>query len=232
VRRLGVRSDQVLRIPNGHNVGSGVPTPTDDAAGDEGALGLEGQEPTLVWYTRFTEASPGRAAALLAPIMRRRPELRLTLLGDEIAEGSRYSLSAAFDALGIGGQVDWVSFDPLEVEKHLVGRRGSVVAIYPLDDDAVNRARSPSKLPQLMALGVPVVAEAVGEAPVYLDGFTQCLARPGDPDAFRRLVENLLDGSELRSNLGDRLKEAAKRWQWSCVAGPLLHWYESVLGVR
>jgi glycosyltransferase involved in cell wall biosynthesis len=155
--------------------------------------------------------------------------LRLTVIGDEIDRGGRDALRAAFATLGVAGQIEWVPYDPLGVDAYLAARRDRVVAIYPLDDDRVNRARSPSKLPQLMALGVPVVAEAVGEAPVYLDGFPQCVGSARDPDAFRRLVENLLDEPELRSDLGARLQKAAVRWEWNCTAGSLLRWYESAL---
>jgi len=106
----------------------------------------------------------------------------------------------------------------------------NVVAVYPMDDDVVNRARCPSKIPQLMALGLPLVAEGVGEIRSYMAGLERaCLVEPGDDEGFRRLVESLLSSADRRARLGKRLQRAAEQWRWERLAAGLLPWYESAL---
>jgi hypothetical protein len=58
---------------------------------------------------------------------------------------------------------------PAGISRYVARRRGHLMAVYPMNDDPANRARCPSKIAQLMALGVPIIAEAVG------------LNRPGYP---------------------------------------------------
>lgn len=216
-REIGIDESKIFWLPNGH-AREGV-TPL---AGDGGTT------PVLLWYTRFTEALPERAAALLAPLVAADGSLRLVVLGDELTRDARGRAREAFARLGTAAQIEWLSYTPQALEQ-LLETRG-VVAVYPLDDDVANRARSPSKLIDLMALGVPLVAEAVGEAKRYLAGFeVECLAPVGDPDGFQKRVSRLLCEPALRSTLAGRLRAAATGWRWEGVAGGLLDWYEELL---
>ncbi len=245
---LGVPRERVLRVPNGHAVAPvsewrvsshGTGSSSRRVARDlplEGAnrpRALATRNSELLWYTRFTDASPKRAAGLLAPLLRRNPALGLTVLGDELGGGDRAALQTALTREGVAGQVRWVGYEEASRDDHLNRFVASGVAVYPMDDDAVNRARCPSKIPHLMALGIPIVAEAVGEIPSYLAGFgRECVAPPGDADGFRGRVEALLAASrQKRSRLGNALQQAAEQWRWDRVAGGLLGWYEAALRV-
>ena len=206
---------------------------TEDLIVETDDSGLGTRDARLVWYTRFTEAAPARAARLLAPLLRARPELRLTILGDELGAGDRYAMEMALVGEGVGPQVVWVGYEQASADDLLLGVARDAVAVYPLDDDVVNRARCPSKVPQLMALRVPIVAESVGEVGRYLAGFEgSCLVQPGDEEGFRRRVMALIDDREERTRLGERLQGAAEEWRWDRVAAGLLRWYGEALFAR
>jgi glycosyltransferase involved in cell wall biosynthesis len=222
---LGVSPERVLRLPNGHGVvrkpGTG---PELGTRNPEPGPELAGRDSELLWYTRFTEASPGRAARMLAPLLRAHPELRITVLGDELEAGARAVVQGALSAEGVASQTRWASYEqPPSPNPH-------AIAVYLMDDDLVNRARCPSKVPQLMALGIPIVAEAVGEIPTYLGGFeSECLAPPGDDVAFRERVAALLASKQRRGRLSKRLQRAAEPWRWDRVSAGLMEWYQSHL---
>ena len=220
--KLGHPSTHVFYLPNGHNeTPEGAAEVYGAQASSNGGGGV-----SLLWYTRFTETTTNRAASLFVPLLRDDEALRLAVIGEEIAEGARAALGAAFTAGDVAYQIDWLGYQPQGIERYLARHSGRVVAVYPMDDDAVNRARCPSKVPQLMALGVPIVAEAVGEVARYLAGFEDpCLVTPNDMLAFRSKVRALASEGQLRRSLADRLRIAAERWTWKSTAAHLLNWY-------
>ena len=59
--------------------------------------------------------------------------------------------------------------------------RSCDVAIYLMDDTLINRCKCPVKLADLIAAGVPVAAEDVGQVPEYvINGATGLLRPSGD----------------------------------------------------
>jgi glycosyltransferase involved in cell wall biosynthesis len=237
---LGRSADSILYLPNGY-AGSGVPQSVPPergrVRGPDGTSGTyhrdEGPSPTLLWYTRFTEARAARVADLLTPIFGAMPDARLVVIGEEVGAGDRARLAAALVAAGLDDRVDWQGYGDTAVEDTLRHTSGPVVAIYPMDDDRTNRARCPSKVPQLMALGVPIVAEGVGEISRYLAGFEDCcIAEPGGVETFATKVIRLLQNPRLRAETGHRLQDAAVQWRWELVADGLEDWYRATLQAR
>ncbi len=223
VTGLGARQGAVRYVPNGYGV-DGIQT-----SADADGAGAQRDSPRLLWYTRFTEASPERIAHLVAPLLCAAPGLRLRVVGEEIGVGGAAAAKSALDRAGVGDRVDWIGYQGLGVDADLPALSGTV-AIYPLDDDLVNRARCPSKIPQLMALGIPLVAECVGEAASYLAGFDDtCLVVPGDGERFRTLVSRLLSDTEGRASLSKDLIAAAVKWRWEETSRGLLDWYSEGL---
>jgi glycosyltransferase involved in cell wall biosynthesis len=226
---LGRRAETILYLPNGH----GVALETVKRRGSaQRTAPHELDGPTLLWYTRFTEVQPGRAADLIAATLARAPSGRLVIVGEELNPGDRAATAAALTAAGVAERIEWRGFEPDAVERWLKATSGPVVAIYPMDDDPTNRARCPSKIPQLMALGIPVVAEAVGEISAYLAEFeAECLVAPDDRDGFAARVVRLLHNDRMHGRLRRRLEAAAVHWRWETVAGGLLDWYSRKLAV-
>jgi glycosyltransferase involved in cell wall biosynthesis len=218
VRASGVPLADLLWLPQGW-MGISQPAELPPRASES---------PLLVWYTRFTEARAERAARLFAPLLR--AGARLIVYGDEIAPGARARAAVAFAEAGVGGQVDWEAYRAGGIQAFLAEHRVDL-ALYPLDNDLANQARCPTKLVELMAAGVPVVAEAVGEAKSYLQGLeTECLVPPGDPEALQKRAAELLADEAARHALGGRVRGAAQPFMWPRVAGGLLEWYERHLG--
>ncbi len=228
--RLGRPADSILHLPNGHSI---APRPAGRRSRAKPSESPEVARPVLLWYTRFTEVRPARAAELIARSLAAVPSARLVIVGEEINAGDRAATAAALAAVGIGDRVDWRGYEPDAVEGWLSGSHDRVVAIYPMDDDPTNRARCPSKIPQLMALGIPLVAESVGEIPLYLAGAeAECLVAAGGQNGFVEHVSKLLEDAGLHAKVQRRLKAGAARWHWDAVAGGLLDWYTRQLAIR
>jgi glycosyltransferase involved in cell wall biosynthesis len=104
------------------------------------------------------------------------------------------------------------------------------VAIYPFDDTLVNRAKCAVKLGDLLAAGVPVVAEAVGQNREYIrHGETGLLVEPGDSASFAAAVVRLLGDGALRRRLGEAsARDVRKRFAWD----RLVDMVERSYGVR
>ncbi len=75
------------------------------------------------------------------------------------------------------------------------------LTVDPVLDDAVARARSPLKILESLALGVPVVTGDTGDRRMLLaDGEAGRLVRPGDPAALADGIAGLLaDPASLRA---------------------------------
>jgi len=103
------------------------------------------------------------------------------------------------------------------------------VAIYPFDDTLVNRAKCAVKLRDLLAAGVPVVAEAVGQnREMVRHGETGWLVDPGDVDSFAEAVVRLLEDAPLRERLGRAAaRDMRERFAW----GRLVETVELAYGV-
>jgi glycosyltransferase involved in cell wall biosynthesis len=229
VQTLDRPAETIRHLPNGQDVDGdeALPAPVEEREqGDPQAH----PAPILLWYTRFTEAHPDRVVHLLARILAAIPDVRLIVVGEEINAGARAAFAAAAADAGLDNLVAWRGYETAALEEVLSPRTGGTVAIYPMDDDATNRARCPSKVPYLMARGVPIVAEAVGEVPSYLAGSEgECLVAPGDAEAFAAKVIRLLQDPQVRAQVSRRLHVAAARWRWAEVAGGLADWYRANL---
>ena len=90
------------------------------------------------------------------------------------------------------------------------------VAIYPFDDTLVNRTKCAAKLRDLLAAGVPVVVEAVGQNREYVrHGETGLLVEPGDVNGFAGAVVRLLEDAPLRERLGQAAaRDVRERLGW------------------
>jgi len=92
----------------------------------------------------------------------------------------------------------------------------ATVAIYPFDDTLVNRTKCSAKLADLLAAGIPVVAEAVGQNREYVcDGETGVLVDPGDIESFAESVIRLLSDPALRCQMGRAAaRDMEGRFSW------------------
>ncbi len=86
-------------------------------------------------------------------------------------------------------------------------------------DDDVARARSPLKIFESMALGVPVVTGDVGDRAALLDcGRAGALAPPGDPAALGAAIVGLLADESWRRAIVGAGRQHVQRYAWSALA--------------
>jgi glycosyltransferase involved in cell wall biosynthesis len=205
----GVAPERVTYLPNavagaGQTVAAAPTSPGPFASGPE---------PRLLLYTRFFEFDLDRPLAVLAAVRARWPGVRLVVAGRGLFGEEQGFLSRAA-ALGLGEAVDYRGWVESGASGDLFA--AADVALYPFDDTLVNRTKSAVKLLELMAAGLPVVAEAVGQnAEVIEPGVSGLLVPPGDVAAFGDAVAGLLDDPARRLALGRAAAErVASAFNW------------------
>jgi glycosyltransferase involved in cell wall biosynthesis len=193
---LGVPPSQVLYVPNGAcaAVRAAAPSPRRKVS-----------SPVVLLYTRFFEFPVSRVVELMSRVRERVPEVRLLVVGKGLF-GEEELLEEEMRRVGLGRCVEYAGWVEPEQLPELLSQ--AAVAIYPFDDRLVNRAKCPVKLLDLLQLGIPVVAEAVGEIrEAVRHGETGILVEPGDVTAFGEAVVRVLQDA----GLGERLGAAAAR---------------------
>ena len=212
---LGVAEGRVFHVPNGSGYRNGV-LPAEDAAPVRSYWGLmDGQ--VVLLYTRFFEFQSERVIGLLGRVLQEEPSVRLLLVGKGIFGEEKHFLSLAEQA-GLGPRVVYAGWREFS---ELPGYFAAAdLAICPLEDNLLNRARCPAKIVDLMAAGVPVVAENVGEVRRYVEHLRSgYVVPPRDEDAFVAGVIRLLRDEPLRSTLGRRAtRQVRDNFSWSRLA--------------
>lgn len=97
----------------------------------------------------------------------------------------------------------------------------ALASVDPVHDNAVARARSPLKLFESAALGVPVITGKVGDRAAILDnGQVGILVRPGDATALARGIRVLLDDPARHAALAQAGRQAMREHAtWRILAG-------------
>lgn len=218
---LGVLAGRILYLPNcvdDLSPGDGVPV--------REKLGIPFDAPVLLLYTRFFEFSQNRLHLVFSAIHHQISDIRFLVVGKG-RYGEEYALQAASHSMGFPEALvmaGWV--EPKHISDYLAA---ADVAIYPLDDTLINRAKCPAKLTELLRAGVPVVADGVGQATEYV--------RPGisgilcDPEAISDMVEQaveLLRNTDKRRELGKAGRQfLLDNFAWKDAAVALDSFYEA-----
>jgi len=201
------------------------------------------EHPVVLLYTRFFEFPVSRVVEVLQRVRERVPEARLLVVGKGLfGEEKELLRLAAESGLSVANYASRITDHASRVTHH-VSRftfhvSGSVpdvtylgwvspealpscfaqadVAIYPFDDTLVNRTKCAVKLVDLLAAGVVVVAEAVGQNREYVrHGETGWLVEAGDVDGFAGAVVRLLQDEVLRERLGQAAaRDVRERFAW------------------
>jgi glycosyltransferase involved in cell wall biosynthesis len=97
------------------------------------------------------------------------------------------------------------------------------LSVDPVHDDDVARARSPLKIFESMALGVPIVTGDVGDRRLWLADGAGVVTTPGDSAALAEAIGALLDDPVRLQAAKQAAAKAALRYDWREVAR---HWAE------
>jgi glycosyltransferase involved in cell wall biosynthesis len=191
---LGVH-EHILYIPN-----CVEPSPATDGTSIRRRFGIADDVKIVLLYTRFFEFSQERLHRVFSGIHQHLPDVRFLVVGKG-RNGEEDSLCRAARRMGFADALvmaGWV--EPCKLPDYLAA---ADVAIYPLDDNLLNRAKCPAKLTEILNAAVPVVADAVGQAKEYIkDGKSGILSDPADWAGMVKAVVNLLSSSDLRNQLG------------------------------
>ena len=193
--RLGVPEDRVLYLPN-----CVEDLPPGDGTRVRKKLGLAADAPVLLLYTRFFEFSQERLHYMFSAIHEKVPNIRFLVVGKG-RHGEEHALLSASRAMGFSDALVMAGWlQPTEITDYLAA---ADVAIYPLDDTLINRAKCPAKLAELLRAGVPVVADAVGQAVEYIKpGLSGILCDPHARDGMVEGAAELLQNCMKRQELG------------------------------
>ncbi len=226
-RELGVHEDRLTYLPNG--VDEALYASWREASRREirTLYGLA-DRPVVLLYSRFLEFSAARVAAVFTRIAHSVPASMLLVVGSG-PRGEEHELAALLENNGLGDRMVLAGWqEPASLPAHVAA---ADVALYPLDDTLLNRAKCPAKLVELMAAGRPVVAESVGEAAGYIDHEANgLLVEPGDTEAFAAAATRVLQDSTLAQQLGAAAQHHVwTRYHWDVLAQQAESAYAAVL---
>jgi glycosyltransferase involved in cell wall biosynthesis len=224
---MGVAPDEVFYVPNGVLKTQDAGSRMQDVENDQsGSLPLAS---CILLYTRFFEFPVSRVIDVLTRVRERVPDAQLLVVGKglfgeeeelfRLAEQVGFALTnhesrITDHELRFTTDIAYLGFVPAENLPAAFAQ--ATIAIYPFDDTLVNRCKCAVKLCDLLAAGVPVVAEAVGQNREYVrHGETGLLVEPGDVDGFAAAVVRLLEDAPLRERLGSAAaRDLRERFAW------------------
>ena len=223
---LGVDPTTVHYLPNGAES-----QPPGDRLETRRRLGLQ-DRPTVLLYTRFAEFDPRRPLAVLRAVRDRVPDVTMLVVGQALAPEDDAAFDSAVSEDGLEECVvrtGWVAAE--DVPDYLAA---ADVALFPYDDTLVNRCKCSAKLIELLAAGVPVVADDVGQNREYIaHGDTGVLVPHGDMGAMAGALATLLADAAERQRLGAAsARRMAGAFAWPTLADRVLDAYEGLVPER
>ncbi len=214
----GIAHDRVHYLPNGSGLDYAGAALADGQIKEKRVeLGL-GSQPVLLVYSRFFEFDGHRLANVLAAVKNDVPDLAVLLIGQSLFESDAQQLRDLLQENGVLSSVvdlGWVEESDLPLLL-----RAADAAVYLMDDTLINRSKCPVKLADLIATGVPVVAEDVGQVPEYVINGTTGLLRPsGDTTGLAADITRILQNEPLRASFSKAAQEHYRaNFSWDQLA--------------
>jgi len=200
---LGVSQGRVFYLPNGpHRFEPPGDRSLVEAISE--AYGLKDKRVILLW-TKFSELNVRKVINILKIAKDKLGNLTVFVVGKgELRADDEFRRLAEEKGLReCLVLVGWIGVDKLPSYLTI-----GDVAIYPLKDTLLNRAKCPGKLVELMSLGKAIVADKVGQIAEYIqDGKSGILVEPEDLETFAQSVIRVLEDTELRRKLGNNAQK-------------------------
>lgn len=203
----GLPVERVVYLPNGVSRIRYAAWADADPTPVRMRLGLGGY-PVVLLYTRFVEFDVSRVVQVMMRVIARVPEVRLLVVGQGFF-GEEERLQQEMAQRGLANHLVYAGWvENKDLPAHLAA---GDVALFPMDDRLINRAKCSAKLLDLMVAGRAIVADAVGEAREMIEHrLCGWLTPPGDLAIQAGAIVALLRNSSIRQALG----EAAQRRVW------------------
>jgi glycosyltransferase involved in cell wall biosynthesis len=211
-------------IPNGFDPDRFLPVTPDEREAVRRRWKLEGQQ--VVLYPGSLSLSNHPIGLLLDAFARVRHSLstaRLLLVGggedyDRLAQAiCKRELDQAVVMTG--------RIDPAQVPAVYAA---SEVVVDPVYDDEVAQARSPLKIVESLACGVPVVTSAVGDRAAMLDqGQAGVLVTPGNGQALAEGILSVLIDRAYHAHLSAGARTVSPQFRWDRLVHEFAKIYEA-----
>ncbi len=213
VEGAGVPASRVFYVPNGVCPSSAddvdLQLPSGHVAEAVRMLWELDDALVVLLYTRFVEFRLERVVQIARRMLAQEPRAKLLIVGEGLF-GEESDLDELLTNAGLSEHVAFTGW--VEIDRLPGYFAASDVAILPCDDTLINRTKCSAKLVDLLAAGLPIVADAVGQNTEYVvDGESGLLVRPEDDVAFANTVVRLLADGELRVRLGEAAAHRMRR---------------------
>ena len=214
----------VVYVPNGVDLAHWTRPDPARLAGLRASLGLAGRRVVAYSGTLALHNHPVdllvRAFALVASDF---PAADLLIIG---GGEDLPTLRRLADELGLSQRVRFTGAVAPAAVRSLLALAD--LSADPVHDDVVARARSPLKLFESMALGVPVITADVGDRAELLGyGAAGRLVAPGDAAALAAGIGELLGNSALLAQLALAAPLHVQRYSWDRLAAQWATIYEA-----
>lgn len=155
----------------------------------------------VLLYSRFVEHGPEDVWQVWLRVLAAQPDAQLLVAGQG-RNGEERRLAQLAAQGGAGPSVRVLGWLPASARPGLFAAVDA--AVLPVQDTPLNRAKSPMRLLDLLAAGVPVAAQRVGEyGELAADSVTGLLAEPGDAAGLAECVVRLSRSPVLRRQVGE-----------------------------
>ncbi|MCG3212749.1 MAG: D-inositol-3-phosphate glycosyltransferase [Anaerolineae bacterium] len=176
-----------------------------------------GPGPVVLLYSRFAEFRLERVVSLVRLVAAKVPQARWLVVGQGLY-GEDKNLAQQLQQAGLLEFVIFTGWLPVEDLPAIFAL--SAVAAFPYDDTLINRTKCSVKLIDLLAAGVPVVADAVGQNNEYIQsGESGVLVEPENDRALGQALVELLTAPERRQAMATAARERIRRdFDWFKLA--------------
>ena len=227
---LGARPESVFYVPNGltNERFNALKDARDDANRVRERLGLSGKR-TVLLYTRFIEFEPVFAVHVVSLVRSEISDAVLVIVGASANGTAERSIGTELRRSGLQDSVRFTGWtEPNEIPSIVAA---CDVAIHPFDDNLVNRSKCSVKLLELMAAGLPIVSNPVGEnAEMIQHGQSGVLVPSGDAPAMARHAIELLRDRERAMGIGFTAQDRVRRhYLWGHLSRRIAEAYEKAL---
>lgn len=155
------------------------------------------------------------------------PDIRLKIVGGGSGEDA---VRGAVERMGLADRVQMTGYVPSAEIPGIL--RDATIALAPFEDTQITRCKSPLKVVEYLASGLPVVGSAVGEVPRMLEN-CGLVAAAGSADAMAQGIRRILADSSLREEMKRSARQKAEEvYNWERTVDSLEEAYRVAMEKR
>jgi glycosyltransferase involved in cell wall biosynthesis len=214
LRRLGVPEQRLRYVPNGVDLDRQTLPDARRVAALRASLGLT-HHPAAVYLGAISAVAHGVRLLVdaFAILSKRFPTARLVVVGDG---DDRAALMAYARARGLERVIIWAG--RVQPEAALTWLSVGDCSVDPVEDTPAAAARSPLKIVESMAVGVPIVTGDVGDRREMIGNSAGLIVPPGDAHALADGMATLLTDPARRALLAEGARLRADAYNWNRLA--------------